>query len=149
MSLTFKELGQVMVESNTGAAKQAAKRRTGNMINERVINLIQPKLPLMVRGYADSELGKAVICNAIAAGLIKYFPTNEKVLLASDAMITAAMDNFIGSFNIEQMIDEVLDGINLEPLKETTEDVRETTGSVLRKAADIVEPANGTTGGVK
>ena len=140
MSLTLNEVSQVMVEGNKTAFKQGAKRRTGKMINKRVIAAITPRLPLMVRGYATTDLGEALIANTVAAALIKYMPTNERVTLAADAMITAAADDLIGSFNIEAMIDEVLDGIDLSSLKDKGEDVRESTGSVLRKAADIVEP---------
>ena len=140
MSLTIKEISSVMVEGNTAAFKQGAKRRSGKMINQRVVAAIKPRLPMMARGYLDSELGSALICNAVAAAAIKYFPANEKVTLAADAMITAAADDFIGSFNIEEMIDGVLDGIDLSTLKDTGDDVRTATAKTMRKASDLVEP---------
>jgi len=141
MALTFRDTVEVMTEGNKTAFKQGAKRRTGAMINKRVVNAIAPRLPIMVRGYAQTPLGEAVIANMVAAVAIKYFPANEKVTLAADAMVTAAADEFIGSFNIEEMIDEILDGIDLSGLKDTTDDVREATSTVLRKASDAVEPA--------
>ena len=140
MSLTIKEISQVMTEGNKDAFKQGAKRRTGKMINKRVIGAIAPRLPLMIRSYAQTELGEALIANTVAAALIKFMPMNERVTLAADAMITAAADDFIGSFNIETMIDEILDGIDLSSLKTTTDDAREATASGLRKASDIVTP---------
>ena len=130
-----------MVEGNTAAFKQGAKRRSGKMINQRVVAAIKPRLPFWAKGYVESSFGEAVLANAVAAAAIKYFPANEKVTLAADAMITAAADEFIGSFNIEEMIDDVLDGIDLSTLKDTGDDVRSATANTMRKASDFVEPA--------
>ena len=42
MSLNLKEISTVMVEGNKTAFKQGAKRRTGAMINKRVVAAIAP-----------------------------------------------------------------------------------------------------------
>lgn len=140
MALDFKEAASVMVAGNKEAFKASAKMRTGKMINKRVVGAIAPKLPLMVRAYAQTDLGEAVIANIVAMGVIKYLPNNEKAVLAADAMITGAADEFLGSFNLEAMVDDVLDGIDLSVLKDTTDDVRGATASGLRKASDVVDP---------
>ena len=139
MSMKLNDLAGVMVEGNKTAFKASAKLRTGKMINKRVVDLITPKLPVMIRGYGTTKLGQAVICNFVASAVIKYLPDNEKAVLAADAMITGAMDEFIGSFNIEEMIDEVLDGIDLSSLKTKVEPAQEAGATVLRRAADIVD----------
>ena len=139
MAMDFKQAASVMVDGNKEAFKASAKMRTGKMINKRVVGVIAPRLPLMIRGYAQSDLGEAVIANIVAMAIIKYLPTNEKAVLAADAMIVGAADEFIGSFNIEEMIDEVLDGINLDTLKDVGNTARKSTATGLRKASDIVD----------
>jgi hypothetical protein len=52
-----------------------------------------------------------VLCNAIAGALIHTFPGNEKLMLATNAMISAANLTLMESFNIEQMIDEMMKDI--------------------------------------
>ena len=140
MALTLKDTIGVMVEGNKGAAKASAKRRAGNMLNDRIVGMISPKLPYMARGYAESPLGKALIANAVAGAIVHFGYTNEKLMLASDAMVTAAMDQFIGSFNLEEMINELVDGIDLSSVKDTGDDIRGAAGAVLRKASDVVTP---------
>lgn len=116
--LKIKETAGVVVDSLQENAKLAATITAGNVINARVGKLVSPKLPLMVRGYAGTPLGEAAIANLCAAALIHVMPGNSKVLLAADAMQKAAMIKFAGTFNIEEMIDELLDGVTLETSKE-------------------------------
>ena len=70
MSMTLQELSTVMVEQNKSAFKTSATRRSGKIFNDRVINLIKPRLPMMVKGYADTDLGRFVIANAVAAAIV-------------------------------------------------------------------------------
>ena len=140
--MTFKDTARVLAEGNKGAFKASAKRRTGNMINQRVVGLITPRLPFWARSYAETSLGQAVICNMVAGAVIKYLPSNEKAILAADAMVTASMDDFVGSFNIEEMINDVLDGIDLSGLSNATDTAREATSSTLEKAAKTLKKAS-------
>lgn len=116
--LTIKETASALVGANVTAAKFATKVTIGNVINDRVAAIILPKMPLMVRAMASSNpaLTKVLIANAVSGAIIHFAPTNEKAVLASDAMINAAMLEFAGSFNIEQMINEALDGLDLSVL---------------------------------
>ncbi len=95
MSMTLKELSGVLVEGNKTAFKANASRRAGMMFNERAVALIKPKLPVMVRGYADTDLGEFVIANMIAAAIIKFGYTNEKLLMLADAGVVAANDQLL------------------------------------------------------
>jgi hypothetical protein len=127
-----------MYEANKGAGKTATAIIAGNIINDRLAKIITPKAPIMVRGYLDSPFGKAVVSNAVAAALIHFFPGNKKIQVATSAMIEAAMVEFSSSFNIEEMVDELLDGVTLPDvnLKNT---MKETTG--IRLASDEDESA--------
>lgn len=121
MSLTVKQTTTVVVNQNKEAAKLAAQLTAGNVLNERVVKLVKPQLPMLARGYAETELGKAVAANVAAAALIHFFPTNRKAVMAAEAMIASAMANFVASFDIEGTVNELLDGINLPDLTGATE----------------------------
>lgn len=119
--LTIKETASALVGANTSAVKLSAKITIGNTLNDRVAAIVVPKLPMMVQMMAKSNpaITKAILANTVSAAIMNLAPTNEKALLAADAMINAAMLEFVGSFNIEQMINEALNGLDLSVLGDT------------------------------
>ena len=115
--LKISQTASVMKAANVDAAKTGARIVAGTIINKRVAALIKPQLPMMVKGYADTALGEAVIANAVAAAIVHVAPGNEKAVLASQAMVEAAMVQFMASFNLEDKIDDLLKGVDIEALK--------------------------------
>lgn len=107
-----------VVATNKDAGILAASLVAGNVVNGRLAKIVTPKLPLMVRGYAQTDLGEAVIANIFAAGLMHMFPDNTRVLMATDCMIKAAAVKFASTLNIEQMVDELLAGVELPTLSQ-------------------------------
>ncbi len=114
--MSLQDTAAVMVSANTAAAKMAASITIGNLLNTRVQKIVTPKLPIMVRGYADTALGKAAMANLVSAAIVQFMPTNEKAMLAANAMVQSAMLEFTASFNIEQMVNEMIDGLDLSVL---------------------------------
>ena len=141
MSMNLKEVAAVLVDGNKAAFKANASRRAGGMFNERITNLIKPRLPMMVRGYADEPWFQFLLANAVAGSIIKFGYTNEKLVMLADAGVTAANDEFLRSFNLEELVNGVIDGIDVSGLTSATDTVRETTASGLRKASDLVDVA--------
>lgn len=135
MGLNIKDTVNVMVEGNKGAFKESAKRRTGTILNDRLVRIVGPRLPLMVRGYADTELGRAALANIFAAGLVHFGYNHPKLITASEAMVNDAMDKVLGSFNIEEMVNELLDGVDLSPVTDRAEEATKVTKTVLKRAA--------------
>ena len=121
MGLTLKDTGSIMLESNKVAAKAATSIVAGNVINDRLVKLVKPQLPIYARSYLETKLGQALVANAAAAAIINIMPTNEKAVLAAEAMINAAMLNFTLSFNIQDKINELLDGISMDMLRTESE----------------------------
>jgi len=119
--LTIKQTASALVGANTSAIKLSAKLTVGNTLNDRVAAIVIPKLPMMARGLAlaNPAITKAVLANAVSAAIMNVAPTNEKALLAADAMINAAMVEFVGTFNIEGMINELIDGLDIAALGDT------------------------------
>ena len=140
MSLTIKELSAIMVDQNKEGFKLSAKQRAGKIFNDRTVALITPRLPMMVRGYADTELGRFVVANLISAAIVKFGYTNEKLVLLAEAGVLDASDQALGSLNLEGMINDLIDGIDVSGLSKASDEVRTNTASGLRKASDFVDP---------
>lgn len=111
----------IISDENKAAAKVAGRLTVGNILNDRASALIIPKLPFMAKGYAETPMGKAVIANVVAGAVVHFLPTNDKAVLASQAMVHSAMANFVSSFNIEELVNEFFDGINIDALTADTD----------------------------
>jgi hypothetical protein len=112
-ALGIKNTGAVLLEANKDAATLAAEITAGNLLNARVAKLVAPKLPMMVRGYADTTIGRAALSNLVAGAVINFMPNNQMAVRAADAMVKSAMLTLVGEFNIEEMMNDLLDGITL------------------------------------
>jgi len=122
MNVTIQDAASAIFDQNKDALKRNAKRRAGQMFNDRLTNLIKPKLPMMARGYADEPWFKFALINAFAVASVKFGSTSSRLMTVTEAAVEAANDEFLGSFNLEEMIDNLLEGI---PLLEATEPERE------------------------
>jgi hypothetical protein len=117
--MEVKDTFSAVASANKEAIKDSGKIIAGNIINNRLEQVIVPKLPLMVRGYASTPLGRAALANVIAGVIIHTMPTNDKAILAAECMIQSASLELASSFNIEEMINDLLDGVpGLEPTAE-------------------------------
>lgn len=105
-----------VVSVNKTAAISAARITGGKIAIKNITKLIAPKLPIMVRGYADTSVGQLVIANLFKFAIENYAPQNKNAVLVADAMLEGAMINVLEGFNIEEMIESVLKGVNLESL---------------------------------
>jgi len=111
--LTLGQTGSIALDTNKEALRIAAGLEAGKIINNKLVELVKPRIPVYARGYIDSPIGKAVLANAVASAMIHFLPTNQKATAAAEAMVQAGMVGFVGSFNIEEMINELLEGVTL------------------------------------
>lgn len=95
-------------DRNVEAVKLTAKIAAGKALNCTVQEKIVPKLPLMVRGYANTEVGQVVLANVVAAALTYYAPSDERAKMVSEAMIQASMLDMMASFDIEGLVKDFL-----------------------------------------
>ena len=112
-TLTMKQTASVMTGANKEAAVLAAQITGGNILNERLFKMALPHLPAGTGMFLNNPAGKALLANAFAAGLVHFLPQNEKAAMASGMMVQSAMIELAGTFNIEEMVDEFLDGVKL------------------------------------
>lgn len=116
--MSLRDTASVMVSANTSAAKGAAVIIAGDIINDRVVSMLEPRLPKSVQLMMamQPELSKVLVANLAAGALIHFAPTNEKAQLAATAMIQSAMLDLAKSFNIQDMVNQLLDGIDVSAL---------------------------------
>jgi hypothetical protein len=106
------------INKNTDAAKQAAIVVAGSTLNNLIAVRMGKQLPRKYRKLANHPMANIVIANMASFAVQNFAAGNYKAQVAADAMMTAAMQDFLRSFNIEQIIAEVLDSVNINNLVE-------------------------------
>lgn len=82
---------------------------------------------MMVRGYLDTPLGRAVVANIFSLAVDQYASNNNLAKELSDAALQAAALEVVQSFNISELIDEVIQGVGkgkLDVFKEVAEEAK-------------------------
>ena len=111
--MKLSDVGSALIEQNKESLGNSAKRRAGRIFNERLAQVVVPKLPIMVRAYADQAWFKYALANTVAGLIIKFGYTNDKLIAVSEAAVDAAADDFLGAMNLEEIVNELLDGIEI------------------------------------
>ena len=108
-----KDMKTQIADANMKAVKIAAQSTAGSALNKTLLSKLRPQLPMMARGYADHALAEVVVANIANFAVANFAQDNAKAVWASEAMMVAAMSQFLQSFNIEAIIDELLDGVEV------------------------------------
>lgn len=75
----------------------------------------------MIKGYIDTPIGRVVIANLLSVAVDQYAPTNQKAKAVAGAAMEAAMLEMVQSFNIAEMIDEMVKGIDISTFTQNSE----------------------------
>lgn len=102
--MTIKKLAQQNVE----LAKTAAFLEAGRVANNQLSKVAGKKLPIMVRAYADTPLGRLIIANLANVAQQHFRPSDEKLALLAGAMVTASYQEVLNQFDIEGFIEDLL-----------------------------------------
>lgn len=102
-----------LTKANVVASKAAAQHVAGKVLNKALLTKIRPQLPMLARGYADHALANVVVANIANFAVSNFASDNAKAKLAADAMMIAAMTEFLSSFNVEDIVAELLEGVTL------------------------------------
>jgi len=109
------------LQRNTSAAKDAALIVAGGTLNTVIADKVKGQLPRKYRKLAEHPLADVVIANIASFAVQNFANTNYKARVAADAMMNAAMVEFMQSFNIEKMIADVLANVDISDLIDATE----------------------------
>lgn len=105
-----------VIDKNKSALITAGKIEAGNIVIKRISKLITPKLPMLVRGYADTPAGRLVLANIFNFAVTQYAGQNKNAVMLADAALQGAMVEMMQSFNFNDLIDQVIDGVDLSRL---------------------------------
>lgn len=100
-----------IIARTQSAAISAAEYQAGKAINVAVVGVLKPRLPMMVRGYADHVLAPVVVAMAMAVAS-EYVPAGknkDKIVKLSDMMLKASMmDGADKLLNVEALVEGVM-----------------------------------------
>lgn len=110
-----------VVDTNKKAITSAAFLEAGYIANKQMSKVLSKKLPMMVRGYADTPAGRLVVAN-LAVMLVQHFrPDNKQLVRLTSAMQTQAYGELIRELDIDGMIDELLESGSIKRAMNTLE----------------------------
>lgn len=107
----IKQTALTTVDQNKQATIIASKMEAGRVLNKQIIKQAKPHVPMFFRGYLDTPLAPVILANLVA--LAGNHTDNKRIKQISELMLLAAADTTIQSFNIDQIIDDVLKNIKL------------------------------------
>ncbi|WWD11558.1 hypothetical protein CPL00146S_CDS0183 [Escherichia phage SmurfNell] len=110
-----------IVAANKSAVVNAAKLEAGKIALTQITKVAAKKAPFMIKGYIDTPIGRVVITNLLSVAVDQYAPTNQKAKAVAGAAMEAAMLEMVQSFNIAEMIDEMVKGIDISTFTTNTE----------------------------
>lgn len=117
------------IDTNKNAAILAAQLEAGRLANKHATKLISGKLPLMVKGYADTPLARLAFANAIKFAVdnygSKFGKHKELASQVSRAMVIAAYSEIIANFDIDSMIEQFLEGKEMKKISSLLKQVDE------------------------
>lgn len=110
-----------IVAANKSAVVNAAKLEAGKIALTQITKVAAKKAPFMIKGYIDTPIGRVVIANLLSVAVDQYAPANQKAKAVAGAAMEAAMLEMVQSFNIAEMIDEMVKGIDISTFTTSTE----------------------------
>lgn len=114
-----------LLAANKEAAKSAAYMEAGRMANDKAAQVLSKKAPLMVRGYVDTPVGKLVIANVAALALAQLRPNDRRAAKLTQAMQVQAYSELIRDFDIEAMLDDLLNNATVKKALKTLDSTPE------------------------
>ncbi len=103
-----------ILSANKTAAIAAGTMEAGRLANNQVAKLAAKKLPMMVRGYADTPMGKLVIANIAQQAAAHFRPEDTTLAKLTGAMATQAYVELIQTMDIEGFLDEIMNSTEIK-----------------------------------
>lgn len=107
-ALNIGAIAGVAFQANKDMAKSAAYLEAGRLVNNKMVQIITPKAPMMARGYLATPVGKLVLANLMLVGFQKFKPDNTQLAKLGYAAVTQAYAEAFQSLDIEGLIDGFL-----------------------------------------
>ena len=105
-----------LVNDNMNAAKTGAVLSAGTTLNRVVKDAVRNQVPRKYRKLLDTPFADIVVANVANVAVQNFAKTNRKAQVATNAMMEAAMVEFMNSFNLDKIISDTLQNVNLDDL---------------------------------
>lgn len=115
---------QNIIQTNLDMGTSAAFLEAGRIANKQLSAVAGKKLPIMVRAYADTPVGRLILGNLAVLAQEHFRPDDVKLQKLAKAMTVTAYQEVLQQFDVEQFIDDLLSNATIKKaLKqvETTE----------------------------
>jgi hypothetical protein len=106
-SMATKSVNQI-VEQNITLGASAAFLEAGRIANVQLSSIASKKLPIMVRAYADTALGRLLLANIALMARDHFRPNDERLGKLVNAMTVSAYQEVLQTFDVEAMIDDMI-----------------------------------------
>lgn len=100
-----------IIEQNKDGAIQAGKLEAGRTVNQQLGAVMAKSLPLMVRGYAQTELGHLVVANLFALAVQNFASDNKVAMALAESAVNSASYELLRGLDIPKLIDDVVKGV--------------------------------------
>lgn len=98
-----------LIETNKSSAVSAAFLEAGHIANKQVSKVLGKQLPIMVRGYADTPIGRLVLANLAVLAIEHFRADNKQLRRLAQAMQVNAYHELLRDLDIDGVIDELLE----------------------------------------
>ncbi len=132
---TVKTTANAVIAANKSSAVNAAKIEAGTIVINRVVKLLKPKMPFGTSGMLDSPVGRVALANVVNILIEQYASNNPKAKVISGAVMDAAMLQMVQSFNIGQLVEDLISGVDISGFTEIKEVAADNTDIDLNKYA--------------
>ena len=109
----------------------------GKIVINRMVKLVTPVTPMLLRGYVDHPISKVVLSNLVCTSVRQFRPDDAKTNLVSKAMLDASMLEAVSSLNIEGMIDGVLEDLEIPGFTDTSKPKKAEKAEKAKKAKKV------------
>ena len=107
-TMNFSNLTTNFIATNKSAAVQAGYMEAGRLANNQMAQFAGKHLPFMVRGYADTPVGKLVIANIAIMAAAQLRPNDATLNKLTNAMAVQAFQALYQEVDIEGMLNSLL-----------------------------------------
>lgn len=97
-----------IAQKNIDLGTSAAFLEAGRIANNQLSSIASKKLPIMVRAYADTALGRLLLANVALMARDHFRPDDERLGKLVNAMTVSAYQEVLQNFDVEQMIDDLV-----------------------------------------
>lgn len=116
-----------IIEKNVTLGTNAAFLEAGRIANNQISAIAGKKLPIMVRAYADTAMGRLLLANLAMAAAEHFRPGDQRLDRLTKAMAVTAYQEVLQQFDIEQMIEDLISNKTIaKALKAVDVDVEST-----------------------